>query len=112
MENCAFCILHSAFNYPTPRQFNKSARRKKQILISMTAAPTTVADPGTVFHKDLEQCLPLTCALKSLNRGMGLPDLYPFVLCAPAMKKPLFVNEVVQQSRAHIAAEQSILAER
>ena len=31
--------------------------------------------------------VPLTVALNSLNRSMGLPDPYPFVLAAPALEK-------------------------
>jgi len=32
------------------------------------------------------------------NRGMGLPDLYPFVLSAPAIQKLHFVHEVLTAS--------------
>ena len=39
--------------------------------------------------------LPLTIALNSLNRGMGLPDLYPFVLSPRALEKLRFVHDVV-----------------
>jgi hypothetical protein len=74
---------------------------------AMTADPTQVADPDTTFDKVLEHWLPLTCALNSLNRGMGLPDLYPFVLSAPAMEKLQFVHEVVQESRAKGRASDS-----
>jgi hypothetical protein len=66
---------------------------------SMSADPTKVAEPDTSFTSVLEHWLPLTCALNSLNRGMGLPDLYPFVLSAPAIEKLQFVHEVVHASR-------------
>ena len=33
--------------------------------------------------------------LNNLNRGMGLPDAYPFVLSAPSIEKLRFVHEVV-----------------
>lgn len=42
--------------------------------------------------------VPLTVALNSLNRSMGLPDLYPFVLPAPALQKIRFVDEIVQEA--------------
>lgn len=71
---------------------------------AMTADPTKVAEPDTTFDKVLEQWLPLTCALNSLNRGMGLPDLYPFVLSGPAIEKLKFVHEVVQAARVKGAA--------
>ena len=46
---------------------------------------------------------PVTVALNGLNRSMGLPDLYPFVLSAPALEKIRFVHEVVEaESRARL----------
>lgn len=44
--------------------------------------------------------IPLTIALNSLNRSMGLRDLYPFVLPELAMKKIRFVHDVIQKSGA------------
>ncbi len=47
---------------------------------------------------DLEQAwVPLTVALNSLNRSMGLADAYPFVLAKPALQKIRFVHDVVTQ---------------
>ena len=37
---------------------------------------------------------PLTYVLNNLNRGLGLPDGYPFVLSAPAVEKLRFVHEM------------------
>lgn len=49
---------------------------------------------------DLEKAwVPLTVALNSLNRSMGLPDLYPFVLSEPALRKIRFVHDVVEAAR-------------
>lgn len=39
--------------------------------------------------------LPLTYAVNSLNRSMGQPDLYPFVLSQPAIEKLEFVHRLV-----------------
>jgi hypothetical protein len=33
--------------------------------------------------------------LNNLNRGMGLPDAYPFVLSAPAIEKLRFIHDVI-----------------
>jgi hypothetical protein len=38
---------------------------------------------------------PVTYVLNNLNRGMGLPDAYPFVLSAPAIEKLRFVHDVI-----------------
>ncbi|MEW4925582.1 putative zinc-binding metallopeptidase [Algibacter sp. 2305UL17-15] len=37
----------------------------------------------------------LTCAANSLNRSMGLPDIYPFVIPAPVYKKLEFIHNVL-----------------
>jgi hypothetical protein len=50
--------------------------------------------------------LPLTLALNSLDRSMGHPDSYPFVLSDPALKKLRFVHDVVAQVRAPSKAQQ------
>jgi hypothetical protein len=66
---------------------------------SMTANPGTAADIHAGFDAILENWFPLTYALNSLNRGMGLLDAYPFVLSNQAIDKLRFVHEVVQHSR-------------
>lgn len=49
----------------------------------------------------IESWIPLSVALNSLNRAMGQPDLYPFVLSAPAIAKLGFVHGLVRpQARA------------
>ncbi|WP_439817207.1 zinc-binding metallopeptidase family protein [Zavarzinia sp. CC-PAN008] len=45
----------------------------------------------------IEAWLPLTFAMNSLNRSMGQPDLYPFVLSTPAIDKLGFVHAVVHR---------------
>ncbi len=40
--------------------------------------------------------LPLSYALNSLNRSMGQPDLYPFVLAPPAIEKLGYVHRLIQ----------------
>ena len=47
------------------------------------------------FDQIIERWFPLTYVLNNLNRGMGLPDAYPFVLSTPAIEKLRFVHEVV-----------------
>ena len=47
------------------------------------------------FDTLLEHWFPLTYALNSINRGAGLPDLYPFVLSPPALEKLRFVHDIV-----------------
>ena len=50
---------------------------------------------------DLERnWVPLTIALNSLNRSMGLSDPYPFVLSQPALDKIRFVHDLVEKAGA------------
>jgi hypothetical protein len=47
----------------------------------------------------VEAWAPLTPAVSPLNRSMGLPDLYPFVLSAPVVKKLGYVHDLVRNAR-------------
>jgi hypothetical protein len=51
------------------------------------------------FEALLADWLPLTYLLNNLNRGLGLPDGYPFILSAPAVAKLRFVHDTVQAAR-------------
>ena len=53
-----------------------------------------------------ETWLPLTKGLNQINRSMGKPDLYPFVLGAPVIAKLAFVADLVSgvQTRPHAAS--------
>lgn len=46
---------------------------------------------------------PLTIAINSLNRSMGQPDLYPFVLPIPAIDKLNFIRELIAGSANPLA---------
>ena len=50
------------------------------------------------FEDLITAWLPLTIAMNSLNRGMGLPDLYPFVLPDAAIRKLRLVHDVVDET--------------
>jgi hypothetical protein len=42
---------------------------------------------------------PLTVALNAVNRSMGVPDLYPFVLNASVMEKLEFIHALIRDAR-------------
>lgn len=44
----------------------------------------------------IDAWVPLTVAVNSLNRSMGQPDLYPFILSPPAIEKLGFIHDLVQ----------------
>ncbi|MFW0787462.1 putative zinc-binding metallopeptidase [Gordonia sp. CPCC 206044] len=52
--------------------------------------------PGDVgFDQLIDWWLPLSWALNQINRSMGHPDLYPFVLPGPVLEKMRFVHNLV-----------------
>jgi hypothetical protein len=50
------------------------------------------------FDQMTDDWVPLTVAVNSLNRSMGLPDLYPFVWTDTALAKLRFVHEVIRSA--------------
>jgi hypothetical protein len=62
----------------------------------VVAARVDLEDPDDL----LAAWVPLTLALNSLNRSMGLPDPYPFVLPPPAIDKLRFVHDVIRDAAA------------
>jgi len=51
------------------------------------------------FSRLIEAWLPLSYAVNSLNRSMGQPDLYPFVLSQPAIDKLAFIHDLLRRQR-------------
>jgi hypothetical protein len=49
----------------------------------------------TSFDRMIEQWLPLSYVVNNLNRGLGLPDSYPFVLSPIVIEKLRFVHDTV-----------------
>jgi hypothetical protein len=57
---------------------------------------TPVEEAG--FDSLLGRWFPLTYALNSLNRSLGLADGYPFTLATPVIDKLRFVHRVITAS--------------
>jgi len=51
------------------------------------------------FESFLQQAVALTFAVNSLNRSMGQPDLYPFILNTAVKRKLTFIHEVLKDVR-------------
>ncbi len=47
------------------------------------------------FGQLIELWLPLTSALNSINRCMGRPDLYPFIIPPPVIQKLAFIHDLL-----------------
>lgn len=60
------------------------------------------ADIDPYSHPDFDAviaaCLPLIFAVNSLNRSMGQPDLYPFILPPLVIRKLRFIHQLCQSS--------------
>ena len=54
------------------------------------------------FDRLVAAWLPLTFAMNSMNRSMGLNDLYPFILSAPVIQKLSFIHDLVHRARAEV----------
>src|SRR5439155_13901769 len=52
------------------------------------------------FDAMIADWFPLTFVLNSLNRGLGLPDGYPFVLSSPVIDKLHFIHDTISRAVA------------
>jgi hypothetical protein len=93
--------LHMTDTVETATSLGVMLRPTHPDAASMQANPALLTGQDDPFDSILAYWLPLTRALNSLNRGMGLPDLYPFVLPKPALEKLRFVHEVIRASRGN-----------
>jgi hypothetical protein len=57
-------------------------------------------DRETDFDRLVEQWVPVTLLVNSLNRSLGQGDAYPFALTAPALEKLRYIHEVIHSPRA------------
>ncbi|TXN37843.1 hypothetical protein FVB32_06015 [Flagellimonas hymeniacidonis] len=63
--------------------------------ISSTFDPYTVKDFKTIIRT----CVPLSFAVNSINRAMGISDVYPFVITKKVIKKMIFIHELLLTRR-------------
>ena len=54
---------------------------------SLAKVPAPAGTPTGSFDALIDSWFPLTYVLNNLNRGLGLPDAYPFVLSPPARRE-------------------------
>lgn len=68
---------------------------------AMAPAAATFDRPPTgpsAFDQIIELWLPLSWSLNMVNRSMGHPDLYPFVLPSAVLEKMRFIHTVITRS--------------
>ncbi|HEY1067414.1 MAG TPA: putative zinc-binding metallopeptidase, partial [Pirellulales bacterium] len=64
------------------------------------AIKPTPADAIPAFDQMIKDWFPLTYLINNLDRGLGQPDGYSFVLSTPAIEKMRFVHDVVSEVAA------------
>jgi hypothetical protein len=64
---------------------------------SLAAPPTVTADVAGPFERLIETWLAVAYLLNNLNRGLGQPDAYPFVLSPAVIARLRFVHDVVRR---------------
>jgi hypothetical protein len=69
---------------------------------AMTTDLKKVDGLGESFRRIFQAWLPLTYALNELNRGMGIPDAYPFVLSDRAVDKLRFIHALALDSKQRL----------
>lgn len=65
------------------------------------AGPGALAEAADPFKRTLARWLVLSEASNSINRCMGLPDLYPFVISPPVAEKLAFIHGLLRADVAH-----------
>jgi hypothetical protein len=58
---------------------------------------------GVTMQQIIDAWLPFVLAMNSVNRAMGRPDLYPFVLAPAVIEKLAFIHDLVRRKAAAAA---------
>ena len=91
--------LHMMDGLHTAAQWGVDLRPINATETSVSAAYLArhAADFDTML---VQQWLPLTCFLNSLNRSLGHPDAYPFTIAPPVVDKLRFIDRVIRERPA------------
>lgn len=84
-------------------QFHLSLRPERARSRATTVRLSSVEHDA--FDQIIEAWIPVTCVINSLNRSMGLPDFYPFILSGQAISKLRFVHEVITSASVPVASQ-------
>ena len=73
----------------------KPIDKKKDMKAKATFDPYNIED----FDVIIKTCVPLSFAVNSINRAMGVPDVYPFVIAPSVVKKLKFIHQLLLSKR-------------
>lgn len=85
--------LHIVDTLETAQAFSLTVPAEESIVSVEPSDPIRPCDAE--FSRLINQWIPLTFALNSINRSMGIEDLYPFVLSTSVIDKLRFVHQVI-----------------
>ncbi len=91
--------LHIMDMVETAHYFGLEVNNKdipENMKIASTFDPYTEKD----FETIVRTCVPLSFAVNSINRAMGVPDVYPFVVSPTVINKMKFIHELLLPKRA------------
>lgn len=88
--------LHIVDTLETARAFGLRIRPRISEGAELEAAIDFNPHKARRIEDLIEPWLPLTYAVNSLNRSMGQPDLYPFILSPVVIEKLGFMNDLVR----------------
>lgn len=91
--------LHIADTLEIAAACGVSLRPRRHDEPTMPCLPADVVTERRTFDGLLERWFALTHLLNNLNRGLGLPDAYPFVLSDAVTGKLRFIHETIGDSR-------------
>ncbi len=87
--------LHMTDTLETAAACGVSIQPRRRDEPALARVPAAAGSPDAAFDRLMASWFPLTYVLNNLNRGLGVPDAYPFVLSQPAIEKLRFVHEVI-----------------
>lgn len=71
-------------------------KQEKELKAKVTFDPYTIED----FDVIIKTCRPLSFAVNSINRAMGVPDVYPFVITEAVVDKLKFIHGLLLSKRS------------
>jgi hypothetical protein len=92
--------LHMIDTLETAAACGVSIRPRRRDEPALPRVPAAAGSPDAAFDRLMDSWFPMTYVLNNLNRGLGVPDAYPFVISPPAIDKLRFVHDVIAASAA------------
>ncbi len=91
--------LHIVDMLETAQAFDLAVEGRPLQKLAIPEQLATTYQAGDSFAHLLAEWLPLTFAFNSINRSMGLDDIYPFVLSESVINKLRFIHQTIRQKQ-------------